>query len=163
MIGVDFTGAVEFARTQIKPMGDRAGDLRPILNAIVRNMENSVFQQAFARQGAHGGPRWAPLSAARSQFKALHGLDPRILWATHALRDSYVQRGHPDHIRVVNRASYRVGSKRPYAGAHQDPQPRAAWGGRSLPKRDIRVPRSREQEYTRAIGRYTTRGIVQVK
>jgi phage gpG-like protein len=97
-------------------------DMRPAFRKIHESFIG-VEKYQFSSQGALSGG-WAPLAASTVDFKAKHGLDPRILHATHRLRDSLTTFEGEDHIYETSHDEMKVGSEVPYGIFHQSTAPR---------------------------------------
>jgi phage gpG-like protein len=97
-------------------MGSRAANARPAMQQVALFILETM-DRIFASQGAHAGEAWEPISAEWADRKARLGLDPRILHATLALRDSMSNIEDPNQfLRVTNR-SVTLTSLLPYAEA----------------------------------------------
>lgn len=97
--------------------GIRAGNARPAFLAIAKDMMDAMESQ-FDTQGAHASGGWEPLKEATLKAKAKAGLDPRILHATLALRNSLTGTGG-DNVLIASDESLTFGSQLFYAGFHQ--------------------------------------------
>jgi phage gpG-like protein len=121
--------------------GHNVVNLKPAMERIGVIMRGAVRQQ-FLSEGTHGsggstfaaaasgatfgsgGVAWEPLAASTVQYKALHGLDPRILRATTDLYKSLTVKSDAQHIERASEDSLRFGSLVPYAVYHQSSKPR---------------------------------------
>lgn len=80
-------------------------------------------KRAFNSEGATTGGPWAPISDGWLAEKRRRDLDPRVLHATHRLRDSLTQRGDAEHLEIVTDNALVFGTLVPYAEAHQKAKP----------------------------------------
>lgn len=97
-------------------MGSRAANARPAMQQVAMFILETM-DRIFETQGRHAGQVWAPVTAEWQERKARLGLDPRILHATLALRDSMSNLEDPNQfLRVTNR-SVTLTSTLPYAEA----------------------------------------------
>jgi phage gpG-like protein len=109
-------GDVQVSR-RLERFAHRAGDASPLWHNIIEYLERAEVRQ-FNSQGATGSGGWKPLASTTKEYKRLAGLDPRILHATLALRDS-LTKGGGDAVRVVTDQSMGFGTTVPYARFHQ--------------------------------------------
>jgi phage gpG-like protein len=100
-----------------------------------------------------GNGTWQPLSTSTIAFKARHGLDPRILRATGALRASLISREDPAHIRIAQPQSLVFGTLVEYAKYHQK--------GRGVPvRKPLGFTENAKREAVKTIQRYVLTGSV---
>jgi hypothetical protein len=109
-------------------MGDRALDARPAFLSIADDMRG-YEKRLFNTQGASSGTPWKPIKAETLARKAQEGLDPRVMHATHRLRDSLINRTDPEHFELATPDSLTFGTLVPYARYHQK-----AWAPRTRRK-----------------------------
>jgi phage gpG-like protein len=107
---------------------DRGMDMRPAFRKIHESFIGVEGYQFRTEGGLSGG--WAPLAPSTVEAKAKAGLDPRILHATHRLRDSLTTFEGEDHIYEARPDEMKVGSETPYGIFHQSTAPRT-----KLPRR----------------------------
>lgn len=107
---IDTTGEPELA-TDMLELGERADDVSPVLAEIADDFERAETR-LFDTQG---GGRWAPLKPSTVAAKAAAGLDPRILHATGALRDSLTKQGAQGAVRRITSDDFEAGTAVPYA------------------------------------------------
>lgn len=98
----------------------RSGDFAPAFEAILEYLEK-VEEKQFDSEGAYSGSPWAPLKESTLKAKERAGLDPRILHATLALRNSLTQSSAPEAIRIATPSMMVFGTTLPYARMHQQP------------------------------------------
>jgi phage gpG-like protein len=124
-------------------MGMRAEQLSPVLHAIaddLRTLEARLFQ-------GQGFGAWPALKQSTKERKASEGLDPRILHATLALRDS-LSKEHAGGFEIVTGDSLHFGTSVPYATFHKT-------GTRNMPKRDpLIVKETDRRRWTKMIQRF---------
>lgn len=90
-----------------------------------------IINEQFASEGSHGASgKWAPLTPAYKKWKTVHFPGDPTLKATHSLFDSMTNPDAADAIFKPEKDQLTIGSKVPYAVAHQR-------GGGSLPARPI--------------------------
>ena len=85
----------------------------------VAKMLGLIMEQRFESQGRRGGGSWKKISEQWKARKAESGLDTRILFATHRLKNSLTDADHPDNIMITRRKELVWGTEVPYA-ARQD-------------------------------------------
>src|SRR5262245_36123214 len=96
-------------------MGKRAVNARPAMQAIALYLLEAQ-DMIFAAQGARGGHApWKPITEQWAERKARLGLDPRILHATLALRDSMSNLEDPNQFLKITNRSVTLASELPYA------------------------------------------------
>jgi phage gpG-like protein len=87
---------------------------KPALELVADDLLHAI-EMNFEGQGRRGGGSWKQLSPSWAARKNELDLDPRILHATEALRDSMTVRGDPAmDLRITNR-SITLDSRLPYA------------------------------------------------
>lgn len=122
---LDVFGDVQLAR-EILRFERVADNLEPAFRDLTDDFRTIEARQ-FSTQGGYRSGGWAPLAASTLAAKVRRGLDPRILHATHKMRDSFTQRDHPDHVEEIDADGFFVGSRAvsdrgfPYPAAHQRP------------------------------------------
>lgn len=147
-IQVESWGASVVAR-DIRATGRAALDQSGTFHEIADYMMRVEREQFDSEGGLSGG--WEPLDVLTIQRKRQEGKDPRILHATHRLRESLTERGHPDMILDIDAHSVLFGSSVPYGGIH-------AAGAEDIPERPpIVFSRGRKGWLTRML----RRGLVQ--
>lgn len=105
---------------------DRATNAQPAFESIadtLRGYEKRLFDSG----GASGGAPWDSLAPSTVRAKAAAGLDPRVLRATNALRNSLALKDDKNHQEIVTENQLVFGSTLPYVAYHQR--------GRGVPKR----------------------------
>lgn len=107
-------------RTMLR-FGDRMRDFRRPFQNIVKDHLRPAARKQFATQGGFGSGGWPAISPERRAEKLRQGLDPRILHATHALRDSF--QGGSDAVLEVGRDELRWGSRVSYGKYHRKTRP----------------------------------------
>jgi hypothetical protein len=128
--------------------------LEPGFRGVHRSFIGVESYQFSSQGGLSGG--WAPLSAERLQVKARHGLDPRILHATHRLRESLTRSGSSEHIFHIEGDTLTMGTRVPYARAHDDAK-RAG-----MPRRRVLVVnREHTRRWAAIMGRWIFGGQVE--
>ena len=93
-------------------LGDRSLDASPAFRLIaddLRGFERDRFD-------SRGYGTWSPLMPSTVAAKASEHLDPRVLHATLALRDSLTVKDAPDQELIITPDFMVFGTKRPYAG-----------------------------------------------
>lgn len=116
----------------------RVGDLRGAWPATDEVFEEAIAEQ-FDTEGAHGGSPWPELASSTQFERARQGFGPAhpILVRTGELRDSFLDRTHPDAISEHGRLRWARGSR---SGHRPDVHQRGS--------RDGRIPRRRIIELT---------------
>lgn len=116
-----------------------------------------VEERQFDTQGASSGHPWMPLAAATLDEKARHGMDPRILHRTLALRASLTEASAPGHVRRITPAVLELGtsvtsdSGYPYPASHQE--------GRGVPRRKpVDLTDYERGRWARIVHRYIVHG-----
>lgn len=127
---IDTLGSEIVARELLR-MAGRTDDLRPVMNGVADLLRDSTREQ-FDSQGASGSGGWKPLAASTVERKARAGLDPRILHATLALRESLTGTGGAN-IAISRRDGLDFGTTVEYAKYHSTSRPPV-----QLPERDRR-------------------------
>ncbi len=123
------TGDREFGR-ELLGMSRRALNMTPAFVDIVEHLRDWVRAQ-YSSRGARSGDRWQALAASTVRAKALRGLDPRIMLATHDLYNSLAHRS-ADSLVDIDADSLTFGSKLDYFKYHQSRKPRT-----KLPRRPV--------------------------
>lgn len=124
----------------------RLAEPRPAL-AAVAEMMRVLEREKFDRQG----PGWEPLADTTVASKAAAGLDPRILHATLALRESLTEHGG-DNIEIISDHGLTFGSSVAYGAFHKS-------GTSVMPKRDpMDFSVTNLRSFTREIQRYAVHG-----
>lgn len=145
-IVIDSLGEQAVARELIG-IDARGLDMRPAMDDVLDMLRTSERRQ-FDSQGVYGSGGWAPLAAATIARKQRAGHDPRILHATHRLRDSLTERGNPEELALARRDGADFGSLVPYAGYHQT-------GTSHMPRRrPAQLPETDRRQVIRILQRY---------
>lgn len=118
-------GDVQVDRELLRFTG-RLTDASPAFAQLADDF-NRIEREQFKTEGGRSS-KWVPIKAATRRAKIKRGLDPRILHATHRLRDSLTKPSGPDVVRKIRPDSLEVGSTVPYGVFHQR-------GTRTLPRR----------------------------
>ena len=119
-------------------------DLRLCADQL-RAIFNKHRKADFARQGAHSGSRWAPLTPAYKKAKAKFYPGKPILHRTGNLMSSLVNPSHPQAVFVATRSTVTMGTTDTKAIYHQT-------GGTHLPARPpIRMKESERRAYMQII------------
>lgn len=108
--------------TKFERMGAAALDAKPAfarMAVLLFEIEEAVFES----QGRRGGGAWADITAQWRERKVRNALDPRILHATHALRDSMTKPEAEGQILEITRNALVLGSSLPYAEAQNKKRP----------------------------------------
>lgn len=111
---------------QLLRIADRTVDFTPVWGSVadfIRGGETDLFDT----QGASSGRPWEQIQPATIARKIAQDLDPRILHATHRLRDSLTEGhgdtpGNADQVLITTPSAIAFGSNVPYAGRHQNPK-----------------------------------------
>lgn len=112
-IDIDVRGEKQASRAILR-MGQRAGDTRPVLAVVARQIAE-IEETRFDDEG----PGWAPLAESTLAQKARQGLNSGILDATGRLRQSLSSIGAPDQLLIIHDGLLVFGTTVPYAGVHQ--------------------------------------------
>lgn len=134
---------------QLTRWADRAVDARPAFDAIATQL--MAFEDA--RFEAQGYGTWPPLAASTVAQKRREGLDPRILHATHDLRNSLTRRGDEHQQLIVTDDFLLFGTTLDYAGFHQR--------GRGVPRRrPLQFSEAEKKLAVKTLQRYLATGMV---
>lgn len=109
-------GADEEAH-RVAGIGDRAGDIRPLLPGVRREFLAAEDEQFRTHKGWKRG---APATIAE---KARHGWGPEPLEATGRLRYSLTRAANPDAIAKADASSITLGTRDPVARIHKGAKP----------------------------------------
>lgn len=118
-------GDVQLQRDLLR-FNERLTDLTPAWESLADEFL-ALEKAQFDSQGGFASGGWAPDAPSTLAYKARHGLDPRVMHATLALRESLTSRGAPGSVRRITPTSMEVGTDVrspegfPYAAAHQAP------------------------------------------
>lgn len=154
-IRIESIGTVQVSREFLR-WGGHAQDMRPMWPSISEFLRHEIEQQ-FESQGSHfGGGKWKPLKETTVAYKAANNLDPRILHATLAMRESLTNRGRsvPEGVRIFERNKLVFGTKVDYAGIHQQGNP----AGRPPQRKIIDLPETSKRKISKAIQRFIVTG-----
>lgn len=122
---------VEVLDRAFNRVNEYISDFRPIWPSVAEEFY-TIEREQFASQGAKGSSgTWAPLSPAYAKYKAINFPGQPILQATSALYESMTSREAADSIFQPEADQLTIGSKAPYALAHQ------RGSKRNLPARPI--------------------------
>lgn len=116
---------------KILRFGDRAVNASPAFRQIADDMmdwERELFD-------AQGGGQWRPIKEATREAKARADLDPRVLHATLALRESLTERGDENQKLLITDDFLVFGSTLKQAAIHQRQGVRRPLGFSELQKR----------------------------
>ena len=133
---------------QLKDMGDRAGDLKPVFRDMQRYFERHWSENFLSNGLAVGG--WAPLDAEYAAWKAANVPDAQPMIRSGSLFNSVRNlRGVPNEIRDK---SANFGTNIKYAKFHQ-------YGTTKMPKREfIYEPSDFRKEWGEKIADYIADG-----
>jgi phage gpG-like protein len=135
-IDITVTGDKENAR-RIMRCGERGMNMRPIFEVLSDDWED-IMDEHFESEGARSGRRWVALSESRIKQKATQDLDPRILHATLALRNSLTRRNASGSVRRITNSSLLRGTSIEYAEHHH-------YGTVRVPQRRVFVFTNRDR------------------
>jgi phage gpG-like protein len=103
------------AAEEIRAIGERARDAKPVLRTIQGLMARGAKEQ-FETEGSRGGLAWEPDTKAWVKRKAAKGQDLRTERRTHALEESLMSAGGgKDSIRRLSKQSTAFGTRLFYA------------------------------------------------
>lgn len=128
---------------------NRLGNMQPAFDAIA-DWQAQEWREQFNTQGAHLTQRWAPLSPAYREWKAIRYPGQPILVRTGRLRRSLTSR--PFGIEEFRKGSVRLGTDVPYGAYHQR-------GTRFMPRRQL-YPTTTENRRVKEVIRIMQRYIV---
>lgn len=129
----------------------RAADFAPVFEGILEFLER-VEEAEFESEGAYAGSPWAQLAASTVVAKERAGLDPRILHATLALRNSLTKSDDPEAIRIATPSMMVFGTTVPYGKYHQS-------GTSRMPRRrPVDLTEKNKAAIIRAMQFWITRG-----
>lgn len=123
---LEIFGDVQLSRDLLR-FRERGMDMRPVFHNLADDFLDIETRQ-FESEGRYASGGWQPLTPDYLAWKVRHDLDPRILHATLAMRNSLTVRGAPGQVRRITRDEMFVGtdvrSKRgfPYPAVHQNPK-----------------------------------------
>lgn len=124
---------------------DHTQNLEQPFQSIHRSFSGIETAQFNSQGRITGG--WAPLAPATVENKARLGLDPRILHATHRLRESLTRPSHPEHIFRIDGDEVVMGTRVPYAAPNNKTRPL------------ITITREHRQRWANIIQRWIFRGL----
>lgn len=114
----DISGDVQLDRA-FNRITEIVRDFRDIWPAVAQEFYEIESEQ-FASEGAHGASgKWTPLSPAYRRWKEIHFPGEPILRLYHPLVDSLTSPASGDSIIRFDPMELTIGSKAPYALAHQ--------------------------------------------
>jgi phage gpG-like protein len=113
-VEVDVIG-VPTITAKLKNMAGRMSNISPAWNDVADYMMD-ITETTFEAQGR---PRWRPLSEKWLTFKIKHGLDPRILHMSGALRRSVTRRRARGQVLIIRPHELEFGTSLEYAATHQ--------------------------------------------
>lgn len=128
-ISVTEKGMAQAMQTLIG-VAQRADDIRPAFVPIQRSVAQLMTFQFNSEGQFLLGHRWKELAPSTARKKAKAGLDPRILWAKHDLRNSLTRKSDENNIFRVTKDSFIWGSELFYAEIHDE-------GSGKIPRRQI--------------------------
>jgi phage gpG-like protein len=102
----------------MRGVSDRARTIIPLAAEELRQHFFEMEERQFESQGRTGSGGWVALKASTIAAKVSKGQDPRILHATHRLRESLTQYT-ADTVIDVSEHSIFLGTSVPYAEVHQ--------------------------------------------
>jgi phage gpG-like protein len=157
-VEIDVFGTTFLSR-KLNAIGDRAGDLEPVLESVADDMRDHA-KRAFDSRGLTSGAAWPPLSpdtiARKSRDKSakIRSNASRVLHATETLRNSLTVEGHKDHVSHADHNSLTYSTNVPYAIFHQE-------GTRLMPARPpVRLREFQRKRVVRKVERWIMTGIV---
>lgn len=121
-------GGVEVLNRAFNRVDRGIDDFRNFAPGIAREFY-AIEEQQFRSEGAAGASgKWAPLSLSYARFKARAFPGAPILQRERSLYESLTSPDAPDSVFRVSQSEIVIGTKSPYARAHQS-------GGGRLPAR----------------------------
>jgi phage gpG-like protein len=150
----EVSGDVQLNRELLR-VGGRGVDASPAFEAIAdRILSEDALQ--LGSQGRHASGGWKPLQPATMEAKRRRNLRPEILRATDSLMRSLTVRGDSNQVLKVRPDGLDLGSKLPYAGAHQNPKP----GSRLPQRRPVELTETTRRDITKTLQRFVLTGEV---
>ncbi len=129
----------------------RALDARPAWLAIQKDVHQALEKQ-FETEGRHASGGWEELADVTVAAKSVQGLDPRILHATLALRNSLTEATDENAVTVITSDSLSIGTDVSYGEFHMR-------GNDNLPKRPpVAFTELDKQGFTVSLQRYIVEG-----
>jgi hypothetical protein len=113
-------------RTKFARLAEGSAALQPAFHTIAE-LIYGIEEQTFESQGRRGGGSWERDTQEWLLQKQRLNLDPRIGFATHALRDSVSVPGAAGQVLEIGRSHMVFGSDLPYAQAQQRHRPFIKW------------------------------------
>jgi phage gpG-like protein len=120
------------------------GELNPVfqdIHSIVLDMEKKQFET----EGGWSGDGWVPLSPSYAAWKKSNHPSKDMMRITDRLYKSLVSKSHEEHVYETGPNWVEIGTRVPYARAHQ-----YGYAPRNLPARII-VPRLTKAEGERVV------------
>lgn len=131
---------------------ERAVNPIPAFEMIMEEVAKLNTEQ-FDSQGERSSGGWAPLADSTVLYKAANDLDPRILHATLALRDSLTDRTDSAHEEVVSPEGFMFGSDVGYGEYHQH-------GTKNMPMRKpVELTVADREAFVKTLQRYVVEGV----
>lgn len=142
---------VEVLNRAFNRIEEHISDFRNIWPRVAQEFY-AIEEEQFASEGAHGASgKWAPLSPAYKRWKEIHFPGEPILKLEHFLYPSLTRADAPDSIFRMDAQEMTLGSRTPYATAHQ----------RGTGRMPARPPISLTEADKRRIQKSIQRGLVE--
>jgi len=139
------TKGVEKAELNLRELGVRAKDIRPLTRDLSRIFEHST------KKRFEGSAHWPPLAESTLERKSAEGLDHGILRATDSLYKSLTNPGDKNAVRKGKPGEFVFGTKLRHG--------RFAKGTKTQPKRElINLTAQERREAAKTISSYITTG-----
>lgn len=137
---------------ELLDIGGRGLDARPAFELIA----DDLLASETRRFNSRGFGTWQPLAPSTIEQKARQRLDPRILHATGALRDSLTRRHAPHQELLIEPQFMVLGTTLDYARFHQQ-------GTRRMPARKpLGFPVTQRRKAVKRIQKYAKTGNAQL-
>jgi phage gpG-like protein len=150
LIEFEVFGEKQVSRELLR-FSQRAIDAAPAFELIADDMRD-INEAQFESEGARGSGGWAPLAASTVAYKAMEGLDPRILHATLALRNSLTQKDDSNAQWLIDPLGIFFRSDVEYGAFHQS-------GTSKMPqRRPVEFTEVDRQHFVTQLQRYIVHG-----
>lgn len=148
-VKLELTG-VDRASSRFTAAQHRAEFPRPAFLDVGRDFLR-IARVEFDTSGTYSGKRWAPLASSTVDRKRRQHLDPRILVASNALRESLISMGG-EHVQDMSRDRIELGSSVAYLQYHQ------GRGRYKMPARPFTIPHRDRRRWIETLRVYVMEG-----
>jgi len=139
-----FRGDDHGLRTRLERLHDAMTDLSPVW-PNVESIFGDFIQKQFESQGGYTGTTWVPLNPSYAEWKSRHYGGKGMMHLTERLYPSLRFPAHEEHVHYEGPNFVEMGTRVPYAKAHQYGRPDI-----KLPRRQV-LPRFTSAEGKRIV------------